>query len=106
MKSAGLLAGLLFLGFAALQYNDADAWFWILIYLYNFVFAVLLFREKFLPLPSAIGALVFFGIAFYYAGLKGLSTLNLEEVREAYGLMICGVWQGILSWWGQKRASR
>lgn len=32
MKIANILLGLLFVSFAAVQYNDADAWVWIAIY--------------------------------------------------------------------------
>lgn len=89
----------LFILFAAVQYNDADGWLWILIYLLT---AFMCFRAaqgrgdrlSFLALATLF---VLWGINIYppeWEGVMlntaGMKTLNIELGRESLGLFLCG----------------
>ena len=59
MKIFNIVFSVLFVIFAALQYNDPDPWLWMPIYLYAAVLCWLAFRNKFYP------KLILGGVAFY-----------------------------------------
>lgn len=93
-----LVISLVFVAFAALQWNDPDPIVWIVAYLVPAALCFLSFRGVVLRLPAlAIGA-AYFGAAFFvwpdtYLGLtldKGYFH-EIEEAREALGLAICSV---------------
>lgn len=97
-KIIGIILSLLFVSFAAMQYNDPDTLVWVLIYL----------AAAFLSLMAAYGKvrIIFLAIActaavigaFYmwpekYEGLEvgGGDIKNIEEAREALGLLLIGI---------------
>jgi len=79
MKVFNLIFTLLFILFAALQYNDPDPYLWIPIYLFAAAMCWLAFRQKFYP------KLYLIGIAFYtiYAAYLFFSKDGmLDWIRE------------------------
>ncbi len=91
---------LLFISWAAFQYDDPDPFLWILVYGLA-ALASVLFLIKRLPLAyplifSAVGigwALYLSAIVIYDAPLLGI-----EEWREMMGLVTISVWMAILAW--------
>jgi hypothetical protein len=57
MKIFNLVFCILFILFAALQYNDPDPWLWIPIYLYGAILCWLAFKGKFPRLAYIVGIL-------------------------------------------------
>lgn len=107
MKIFNIAFCLIFILFAALQYNDPDPYLWMPIYLYTAVLCGLAARGKFYPGAYLLGIIVYAG----YAGYKifdrnGLidwiqqhnaeniaETMKatkpwIEESREFFGLVI------------------
>jgi hypothetical protein len=95
----------IFLLFAAVQYNDPDAPVWIPIYLYPAVLCVLAYRGKYnLYLPvagimvySACAGMLFPGVANWYSnhGAENIAQSMhaekpyIEKTREFFGVLIC-----------------
>ncbi|MBJ6119101.1 transmembrane 220 family protein [Pontibacter sp. BT310] len=97
-KIIGIILGLVFISFAAMQYNDPDATVWILIYLYAAAITILAAFGKVPVLVLAITTVTCLLGAFYmwpekYEGLEvgGGDIKNIEEAREALGLLLIGV---------------
>jgi membrane-bound ClpP family serine protease len=97
-KIIGITLGLVFISFAAMQYNDPDATVWILIYLYAAAITILAAFGKVPVLVLAITTVACLLGAFYmwpekYEGLEvgGGDIKNIEEAREALGLLLIGV---------------
>jgi len=65
MKVFNLIFCILFIFFAALQYNDPDPYVWMPIYLYASVLCWLAFRNKFFPTAYLVGALIYAVYAIY-----------------------------------------
>ncbi len=92
------MLALLFISFAAMQYNDPDPALWVSIYL---VAATLSILAAFGKLPLIVMALACAACvigAFYiwpekYEGLEvgGGDIKNIEEAREALGLLLIGL---------------
>ena len=66
MKVFNLIFCFIFIGFAALQYNDPDPYVWIPIYMYAAVLCWLAFRNKYNSYALILGA----GIYTIYAVYK------------------------------------
>jgi hypothetical protein len=97
-KIIGIILGLVFISFAAMQYNDPDATVWILIYLNAAAITILAAFGKVPVLVLAITTIACLLGAFYmwpdkYEGLEvgGGDIKNIEEAREALGLLLIGV---------------
>ncbi len=107
MKIFNITCCILFVLFAALQYNDPDGIKWIIIYLYPAILCWLAFRNKFYPSAYIIGIIVYLGYAIYKVfdanGLIDWATQHhaediaatmkaekpwIEETREFFGLAI------------------
>lgn len=107
MKIFNITCCILFVLFAALQYNDPDGIKWIIIYLYPAILCWLAFRNKFYPSAYVIGIIVYLGYAIYKVfdanGLIDWATKHnaediaatmkaekpwIEETREFFGLAI------------------
>lgn len=65
MKVFNLIFCILFIFFAALQYNDPDPYVWMPIYLYASVLCWLAFRNKFFPTAYLVGDLIYAVYAIY-----------------------------------------
>lgn len=65
MKAFNIVFIVLFVIFAALQYNDPDPYVWIPIYLYSAFICYQAFRKKFSPVLYFIGFLVYGAYALY-----------------------------------------
>jgi len=87
---------LIFIAFAALQWNDPDRWIWIAVYGATAALSLLGLVGRFnvLAVPAAVGALV-------WAGMIRPESLGHwiddEVAREMFGLLICGAWLTVLA---------
>jgi hypothetical protein len=107
MKIFNLIFCILFILFAALQYNDPDPYIWIPLYLYASVLCWFAFKRKFFPLAYLIGIGVYTLYAVYKFfdenGVWDWITKHdaenitesmkaeqpwIEETREFFGLVI------------------
>jgi phage-related holin len=107
MKIFNIFFCLVFIVFAALQYNDPDPYVWIPIYMYTSVLCWLAFRSKFYPRAYMFGVVAYALYAVYKVfDQNGLidwiakhnaediaATMKaekpwIEESREFFGLVI------------------
>jgi hypothetical protein len=107
MKAFNLFFCLVFILFAALQYNDPDPYVWMPIYLYSAVLCWLAFRHRYYPKAYWLGILVYTVYAVYKIfdknGLVDWIEIHhaeniaetmkaekpwIEESREFFGLLI------------------
>jgi hypothetical protein len=107
MKIFNLIFCILFILFAALQYNDPDPWLWIPIYLYAAILCWLAFRGKYFPkayLLGIAGYLIYAVFLFFtedgvldwitkykaanIAGSMKAEKPWIEDTREFLGLVI------------------
>ncbi|MEI9945911.1 MAG: transmembrane 220 family protein [Chitinophagaceae bacterium] len=107
MKIFNLVFCILFILFAALQYNDPDPYIWMPIYLYSAVLCWQAFRNKFYPKAYLFGIIAYLGYAIYLFFTKDgvfdwidkhdaeniAETMKatkpwIEDSREFFGLVI------------------
>jgi hypothetical protein len=107
MKIFNIIFAILFVIFAALQYNDPDPYIWIPIYLYAAVLCWMASRNKFYPKLMTAGVAVYALYAIYLffekngvmdwmtehdaeniAGQMKASTPWIEDTREFFGLCL------------------
>jgi hypothetical protein len=107
MKIFNIVFAILFVIFAALQYNDPDPYIWIPIYLYAAILCGLASRRKFYPKLMVGGVIVyaFYGVYLFFtkdgvmdwmtehnaeniAGQMKASTPWIEDTREFFGLCL------------------
>ena len=107
MKIFNIVFAILFVIFAALQYNDPDPYIWIPIYLYAAVLCLLAARKKFYPrlMLAGVAAYAMYGIYLFFAkdgvidwmtehhaeniaGQMKASTPWIEDTREFFGLCL------------------
>jgi len=96
-----------FILFAAVQYNDPDPYVWIPIYLYAAILCWLAFRSKYFPGAYLVGIAIYAAYAVYkffdkngvwdwmtkhdatnIAGTMKAEKPWIEETREFFGLLI------------------
>jgi len=107
MKIFNLIFCILFILFAALQYNDPDPYLWIPIYMYSSILCWFAFRGKYYKRAYAIGITLYVGYAiFLFVEQNGVwdwitkhDAANIvesmhaekpwiEDAREFFGLVI------------------
>ncbi len=107
MKAFNLIFCIIFIGFAALQYNDPDPYVWIPIYMYAAVLCWFAFQKKYYPRAYIAGIIVYAAYAIYLFfdkngvwdwitkhGSENIAeTMKadkpwIEESREFFGLTI------------------
>jgi len=105
-----------FFAFAiAVQYNDPDPLFWMVMYTPPALLSWLAFRGRFRLEVTvlAFGAYVLLALywspALLQAGRESFTSWKMgtaadEEVREASGIAICALWTGALAWRARKAA--
>ena len=125
MKAFNIIFCLLFIFFAALQYNDPDPYIWIPIYMYGAVLCWLAFRNKFYPKAYIFGIILYslyaIGLFFWKDGvLDWINKHNaediaatmkaekpwVEETREFFGLVILIVVLAIDFFYARRKAHR
>jgi len=106
MKVFNIVFAILFLGFAALQYNDPDALVWIAIYMAMFAVCLLAFKQRAYKILNVILAFAYIGYAamltpalrtwwlsedrsLLFDDLAKMQFPYIEETREFLGLVIC-----------------
>ena len=101
-KTLGVIFGILFLSFAAFQYNDPDPLIWMTIYL---IAAVLSFAAGFGRVSNSVLSvacvLYIAGVIYWWPerfegvgdsmrdAATGALLVNVEEGRESLGMAIC-----------------
>lgn len=102
MKTTGLVFGIVFLLFAAVQANDPDPYLWIPIYLFPSVLSFLVWKRKYQPWLYLVGMVAYFAGAIYLfpgdidrwiqaeeqAKSLEMKVPFIEEARESLGLLI------------------
>ena len=107
MKIFNIAFIVIFIFFAALQYNDPDPYIWIPFYLYAAYLCFFALRKKYYPMLYIIGFIVYAGYGIYLFFDKTgvldwmqehdseylLDTMKatkpwIEETREFFGLLI------------------
>ena len=107
MKIFNLTFCLLFVLFAALQYNDPDPYVWVPIYLYSATLCYLAAKQKFYPKAYFVGFIVYGSYAVYLffdktgvldwlqehqsdSMVQSMKATKpwIEESREFFGLVI------------------
>jgi hypothetical protein len=122
MKVFNILFVVIFVFFAALQYNDPDPYVWMPIYLYGAVLCWMAFRGKYYPVAYIVGIAVY----AVYAGYKFFDENGvwdwmtkhhaaniadsmkatqpwIEETREFFGLVILIVVLAIDYFYGKQQ---
>jgi hypothetical protein len=106
-KSVALVFGVVFLLFAAVQYNDPDPQVWVPIYGAAVVACAMAWTGAGRWWFFGSMAMVYLVAAWYqrptaFEGLwlneVGMKTLNVELAREMGGLLICAAAMGWLGW--------
>jgi len=107
MKIVNLVFCIIFIFFAALQYNDPDPYVWMPIYLYAAALCWFAFRGRYFPWAYLLGIAVYAVYAIYkffdengvwdwitkhhaanIAGTMKAEQPWIEETREFFGLVI------------------
>lgn len=124
MKIFNLIFCVLFVLFAALQYNDPDPYVWMPIYLYSATLCYLAAQKKFYPKAYLFGIIVYAAYAAYlffdktgvldwfsdHGAESMVQTMKaekpwIEESREFFGLVILIVVIGI-NWVYMKQVAK
>lgn len=114
MKSFNIIMAILFIVFAALQYNDPDPLLWISLYLYAAYLCINRYRGKYQPRGYALAFMVYaiYAVYLFFDRNGVLSWINdhhaeslvtsmkaekpwIEESREFGGLVILMITMGI-----------
>ena len=107
LKFFNIFFCIVFILFAAVQYNDPDPYIWMPIYLYTAILCWLAFRNKYFPGAYLLGIAVYAAYALYkffdqngvwdwmikhhatnIAGTMKAEQPWIEETREFFGLVI------------------
>lgn len=95
-KAIGILFGLVFLSFVAVQYNDPDPALWMAIYalaaLISFMAAFGKVSTAMLLAAAALylaGGIYMWPSQFEGVSIGGGDLKNIEEARESLGLFLC-----------------
>jgi len=86
MKIFNILSAIIFVLFAALQYNDPDPYIWMPIYLYAGFLCFLAVKHKYSPVLYIIGLVVYFLYASYLFFDKS-GVLNWAKQHDAENLV-------------------
>jgi hypothetical protein len=110
-----LAMALLFAFAIAVQYNDPDPLFWMVLYTPPALLSWLAFRGRYRFEVTALAFAVYVALTLYWspALLQArpssftswhMGTLADEEVRETSGIALCAIWTGVLAWRARKAA--
>lgn len=114
-KPLSLVLALLFLLFAALQYNDPDPQIWIPIYSFAAIACLMAYAGLGRPWFFVLMALGYSFAAYYqwpprFEGFLfselGMRSVFIEMARESGGLAICAVGMFVLAWLVNRTGTR
>ena len=97
IASAGMTV--LFIVWAYYQRNDVDPILWVSIYaIAALCCALFIFNKLPLWLPAALGAgcTIWAVYLFFQPEYDGSALIYIEEWREAIGLLVIGLWMGVM----------
>lgn len=122
MRAFNIVFAIIFILFAALQYNDPDPYLWIPIYLYAAFLCYQAIKKRFIPGLYIVGFSILSGYALYlffdktgvlnWAGEHGAENIAqtmkatkpwIEETREFGGLAIILIVMGLNFFWLRRR---
>ncbi len=107
MKAVSALLTLVFARSVVVQFNDPDPLVWIAVYSLATAISVAAFFDR-LPAAAAKGAAAVFAAGLLFRitalphisaevfSLTGMGSVEVEQVREAWGLLICLAWSLLL----------
>jgi predicted transporter len=108
---------LLFLLFAYLQWNDPDPEIWVSIYVFAAIMCALAaFKRYFVPVLLTASIVAFLGGLYFFPASVidwilqewrqadlSMKTIDMEEARESFGLLIISVVMGLAAYKGRKK---
>lgn len=100
MKWVSGAMALLFISWAAFQYNDPDPFLWILVYGLAALGSVLFLVKRLPPAFPLIFCVVGLGWVIYLSTVITYDAplIAIEEWREMMGMLVISVWMAILAW--------
>ena len=110
-KTLSIVFGMVFVLFAAVQYNDPDPEVWIPIYGASAIACWMAYAGMGKPWFFMLMAVIYIVAAVYqwppaFEGFlldeMGMKTVNIELARESGGLAICAIVMGVLAWLTKK----
>ena len=97
---------LLFASFAVVQFNDPDPAIWVAAYFFAALVTIPPIFGRHTPLP-ALGLAVYLVWSLSLIGAVDVNWIEIEEAREAFGLLLAALWMGVLLYiWVRRRSSR
>lgn len=105
LQIATVVMFVVFLSWAGFQYNDPDAWVWVIVYGLAAVCCVLFYLHRLSPTFGLLLA----SVTLAWAAVLGFLVLTTDEpftfvddnvgevLRESLGLVVVGAWVGYLS---------
>lgn len=120
MKASRIFFGfwtLAFLLFAYWQFNDPDPEIWVSVYVYGAIMSGLAATERYPLIPLLTGAvLCLLGSLYFFPQSVSdwvaqeweqqdlsMKTMDMEEARESFGLMIIFIITSIAAWMGWRK---
>lgn len=113
MRVINVVMCLVFVLCVVVQVNDPDPMFWVIVYGYSAVVTGMAAANRYTVLAAIGVPLYLVGVVYYMPGWNVDSILLLREAkmnspevelaREAFGLLICAAWMGVLAVVGHKR---
>ncbi|MBI2436077.1 MAG: transmembrane 220 family protein [Candidatus Hydrogenedentes bacterium] len=100
---------ILFMTAFSWQFNDPDGVLWLMIYGYAAIITAMAYNRWYTHW-AAVGAVGYF--AGFFTLIQhwdpAVPWIEIEEVREAFGLLICGAWMLVLTaaWLRRPKESR
>lgn len=113
MRVLNIVMLLIFVLCIIVQFNDPDPIAWVLAYGYAVVVTGMAAANRYTVLAGIGVPLYLVGVVYYMPGWSvdsllllrepKMSSLDVELAREAFGLLICACWMGLLAFVGYKR---
>jgi len=103
MRRACLIAGICFLVFTGLQYNDRDAWWWAVMFFSTAVVSFAAWRRPLPALLPAVLGIVCLGVAGWVATQEYLNP-GCMIGSDIPGPTLCGLWLLTLAWFQRKKS--
>lgn len=110
-KTLSIVFGVVFILFAAVQYNDPDPQIWIPIYGFAVLACAMAYTGTGRPWFFALMAVIYLVAAAYqwppvfhgFSFGEGMRDMNIEEARESGGLGICAIAMVIMAVMSRQR---
>jgi hypothetical protein len=109
MRHVHAALGVTLIGFAAVQYNDPDWYYWAPVYLLAVIWSLSAWWSPHVlnQAPARVGG--WLSIVLFLAGFASLAStigrnwIHVEEAREAFGYLICAASTAFALWESRQR---